>query len=118
MKFCPECGMMPVKFVKKNGEIFGVCNKGHEFPIDSLEVKKYESIKKSNNLRKTTPGGPIDIDKEKEFNQHKTTSSIACPKCGSKKCKLLYSFTPYGDEDQINIWKCQDCGKVFREGEW
>jgi len=99
--------MLVSKFIKEGENKYGVCSRcGNIFPIES-EVKR-----KVNNLKEMKEA--IIIVKNNVNKMEK--GSIACPKCGGKS-RILWYYTPYGDEDQICVCKCDSCGKIFRLGE-
>jgi len=100
--------MRIVKFVKKGGENFGICLKGHITPL-GIQKSDAELGEKRKDIRESI----VIIDKKLE---KQTITLIACPHCGAKKSRLVRSFMLYGDEDQVNIMKCLDCGKNFRVG--
>jgi len=46
------------------------------------------------------------------------TKSIShrCPACESSEATLVYCGTTKGDEDPLELYRCNKCGKVSREG--
>lgn len=114
MHFCPECGMRISKIIKENGEIYGLCLNGHRTHLKSSR----------NNLKITTERGKrndnqqsgIVVISEKQRFQEGAGIPIACPHCGARRCKLLTSFMFAGDEENVNIMRCLNCGKNFRVG--
>lgn len=109
--FCPKCGMLISKFIKEKEAMYGVCSRcGNVFPISSeSDIKK----KANNNLKEMRESIVIIKNNEKKM---KSEGSITCPRCGGKS-RILWYYTPYGDEDQICVCKCDSCGKIFRLGE-
>jgi len=106
MQFCPECGMRIVKAVEKDGKNFGTCVNGHITPLPNTVPII---------TKKITHESGIIIDEGKQL-EGGTITSIPCPNCGGRRSRLINSFMLYGDEDQVNIMKCLDCGKNFRVG--
>jgi len=110
MYFCAECGMRIVKFIEKNGKIFGICGNGHETAIETQESTIKTSIEKEG-VRESQ----IIINEGKKFTEQAITS-ITCPHCGGRRSRVIRTFMLFGDEDQINIMECLECGKNFRVG--
>jgi DNA-directed RNA polymerase subunit M/transcription elongation factor TFIIS len=102
--------MRIIKITKKDGENFGICVKGHITPLETQE-----SHAEANEKKKTIYESMVIIDKD-QYLKEQTITSLPCPYCGSRKSKLVRSFMLYGDEDQVNIMKCLNCGKNFRVG--
>jgi len=115
MRFCPKCGMMIIKYLKKDGRSFGICLKGHETLFDSQKIDTEREIEKKNISRNKSRNEIVIIDKDTKLRSQ-TITSIACPYCGAKRSILVSSFVLYGDEDQVNMMKCLNCGKNFRVG--
>lgn len=108
--FCPKCETLVSKLIKKGEKIYGVCSRcGITFPIGSKN-----SIKMKVNNERETKEKTIII--KNDGDNMKSEGYITCPNCGGKS-RVLWYYTPYGDEDQICICKCDFCGKIFRLGE-
>jgi DNA-directed RNA polymerase subunit M/transcription elongation factor TFIIS len=109
VQFCPKCGKVILKYVRKDGKVIGICSNNHEIPVDTSQIRvKYPSKKKH---------VAVVVDTTEEC-KNEEIDSIPCPHCGSRRTKILYTFVMYADEDQVVIVKCLDCGKNFRSGTW
>lgn len=111
MIFCRECGNRIIEIIIEKGKPFGVCVNKHKTPLECSEIQSYYKIK----TRKEEESGIIVKEKNQEDNGSAGVS-IPCPKCGARKCILIYSYASRGDEEDTNIFECLACGHRFRLG--
>ena len=107
MNFCEICGARIVKYVRKDGKLYGLCRKNHLTPIQSGEVKKNVSI----NIDAGEPSIVIIDQKSDDM----PLRGVRCPYCGGEVI-LLTSFVLWGDEDTVHLCKCLKCKRNFRVG--
>jgi DNA-directed RNA polymerase subunit M/transcription elongation factor TFIIS len=106
--FCPKCGKHISNFKKEGGKLYGVCNCGHVFLLEGATLKQTL-------ISKEKPREAIAVTKE-DHNESVDMGSVTCPYCGGR-ARVLWYFTPYGDEDVVIVYKCTECKKTFRRGE-
>jgi DNA-directed RNA polymerase subunit M/transcription elongation factor TFIIS len=107
--FCPRCGNL-AKGMMKGGKRYGYCPKCN-FTFEVPEGAFKELRKVSHQER-----GPIHGE-EPSSTHAEGTSLVKCPECGGRAVEIC-SYTPWGDESTVYIFKCTKCGKVFRHEWW
>ncbi len=102
MEFCPICGNVPVKLLKQDGRVCGICRNGHIFPVAE---KSFVVVQKNSNR-----GVKTSIS---SYNPSTFGYTEHCPHCGT----VAHSVATRLDRDfsLILVYQCPKCGYRWAE---
>ncbi|MDD4352890.1 MAG: hypothetical protein PHN56_00375 [Candidatus Nanoarchaeia archaeon] len=109
VKFCECGGMLREKKDKESNELELICKCGKTYEFKKTEKNpiNQKKINQKLNYNKT-----IIIDQDTHLE---TLLVIPCPNCGYDK-GYTYELPPlYGDEDNLNRYKCGKCKTTYSD---
>jgi len=99
MEFCPKCGAILEKKLKRYG-----CPKCNYTSKNKVKVEATEKMKEK---------GKIDVVKEKDTDVMPTTTAT-CSKCGNEEAYFWSAQTRAADEAETQFFKCTKCEHTWR----
>ncbi len=106
MKFCPTCGILLLP-KKAGGRTVLQCS-SCGYTVKAANIEDYKIVKKSEKADEI----PV---LEEEAPSTLPVAKAKCPKCGHNKAQWWIRQTRSADEPSTRFYRCEKCGKVWRE---